>query len=446
MSKHAYLQLTFVLSCAALMLFIFVQPVHPARADAGPELEGTNEVGSSVSPYKFKHTHVQMVDEQVRLKQEIVVEGENTLSRIIVRADFHMRNTSAQAESMEAVFPLTDLRCNAQAGPAMGTLREHEVSEETFTVSIDGQAQTASTLTTKTLIPLDQFDPFQGKVKRLPAPEALTESTITTGDPVVFDASGRIYYPCETQWKKFAITFPPQRDVRIKVNYVMKPKQGYNLYPWDTFTYILVTGRPWYGPIDQVAVSLQLPYPVTREMWAQLPAGYRISADTIGWQWKDVEPNANLEFAILSPQGWKDLQSHQQQVFAHPTDAEAWAALADNYYWLARPPQYPAQYCDSASMNAVCFAQVSDWRYVRLAMDVYNQAIRLQPKENKWHAALGRLLVSMSLSANDGFIHLGYRSMQLALPELKRDTSQETAPTDWLTFFKNMDGKQMYLR
>ena len=79
-------------------------------------------------------------------------------------------------------------------------------------------------------------------------------------------------------------------------------------------------------------------------------------------------------------------------------------------------------------------------------MDAYRQAIRLQPKENKWHAALGKLLASMSLSANDGFIRLDYPSAQSALRELEQGISTETDSEGWLTMFKNMAGQQITTR
>ena len=409
MSKSRLLRLagSFISIAVVSLLSLGSHSIHLARADAGPELEASSEIGSSISPYKFKSTRVQMMDEQVHLKQDMIVEGQNMLSEVSVHADFHMRNTSDHTESMQAVFPMTDLRCDFVVGPAMGGgVRELEVDEATFSISIDGQIQSPDSLTTTTLIPVEQFDYF-GKLNRPLAPESLTQSTPMTDETasLMYDANGQALYPCKTQWKTFAISFPPHQDVRIKVSYVMKPRLDYTLYPWDTFTYILRTGQPWYGPIGQVDVSLQLPHAVTADHWTYLPAGSKISGDTISWQWKDMEPNANLQFSVLSPQGWKDLQTRRQEVRAHPEEASAWAALGDYYYSLARPPDYPAGYYDPLNGARSYFPQVVDWRYAHLAMDAYRQAIRLQPKENKWHAALGQLLVSMSLSANNRTRH-----------------------------------------
>lgn len=421
---------------------------HPALADAGPELEASTEIGSSISPYRFKSTRVQMVDEQVRLKQEMIVNESNTLSQISVQADFHMRNTSGKAESMQAVFPLTDLRCSVVVGPAMGGgIRELEVDETSFALSVDGQTPSSGSLTTTTLIPLEQVDYF-GKLSRSLAPEALTESRVSPNEAesIVQDANGNEFYPCKTQWKTFRVRFPPHEDVRIRVSYVMKPKLGYTLYPWDTFTYILITGRPWYGPIGQVDVSLQLPYPVTPDLWTRLPPGSKIDGDTIRWRWKNIEPSTNLRFAVLSPQGWKELQARREQVLAHPDDASGWAQLGDYYSALARPPDYPAGYYDPLGTSGYFFPQVVDWRYARLAVDAYQHAIRLQPQEDQWHTALGQLYASMSLSANNGLIRFDYPSAQRAVRELEQGISAETDAQTWLTMFKDMAGEPIPLR
>jgi cytochrome c-type biogenesis protein CcmH/NrfG len=89
------------------------------------------------------------------------------------------------------------------------------------------------------------------------------------------------------------------------------------------------------------------------------------------------------------------------------------------------------------------FPQVIAWRYTHLAMDAYRQAIRLQPKENKWHATLGQLLASISLSANNGFIRLDFPSAQSALRELEQGVSTETDAENLLRMFKNMAGQQI---
>jgi hypothetical protein len=329
----------------------------------------------------------------------------------------------------------------------MGPVRELEVDEQSFALSIDGQPQAFRSLATSTLIPMDRIDYYNGRVNGLPSLDALTQSVTTNdGDPFFQDANGNFIYRCQTQWKKFSIAFPPQQDVRIKVNYVMKSGLGYNLYAWDTFTYILITGRPWYGAIGQADVSLQLPYPVTRDLWTQLPPGYSISGDTISWQWKNLEPKANLHFAVLSPQGWKDLQTQRQKTLAHPEDGAAWGELARYYYGLAMPAEYPARYYVSPEVGSASFSQVADWRYARLAEEAYRQAIRLQPQEKEWHAGLGRLLTSMSLSANDGLIRLDYPSAQAALRELQLSGPLDTgSQMDWLTIFRNMNGKKLSL-
>ena len=96
---------------------------------------------------------------------------------------------------------------------------------------------------------------------------------VTTTTTILSEAAG-INLECTTQWRSFAVVFPPGRDVRIRVSYTMSP--GDELaYPWDSFTYVLKTGEPWYGTIGRVDFSLELPYEIGTDDLLKLPAGYR---------------------------------------------------------------------------------------------------------------------------------------------------------------------------
>ena len=88
----------------------------PALADAGPALEETNTVGSTLNPYHFKKTRVRMVAESVNLVVEAVRKGELLHSRVKVDVDFHMRNTSLTEERMQAVFPLSEAEMSMDCG------------------------------------------------------------------------------------------------------------------------------------------------------------------------------------------------------------------------------------------------------------------------------------------------------------------------------------------
>ena len=90
-----------------------------ALADTAPALEESTVIGSIVSPYKFKPTRVRMVDEQVRLKIFPVTRSQVTYQQVEVGADFNLFNTSTMTESMQAVFPMTDLKCPWVAGPGV---------------------------------------------------------------------------------------------------------------------------------------------------------------------------------------------------------------------------------------------------------------------------------------------------------------------------------------
>jgi hypothetical protein len=135
---------------AVILLFaVILLPLQPESVDAAavsappfdtaPALEETNVIGSVLSPYKFIRTRVRMLDEQVHLKLEPVEGADALQSRLFITADFHMYNTSSLTETMQAVFPITDLRCPWIAGPGSWTIREHEVDEHSFSVSLAGR-------------------------------------------------------------------------------------------------------------------------------------------------------------------------------------------------------------------------------------------------------------------------------------------------------------------
>jgi hypothetical protein len=372
------------------VLFIFtlsltnLQPAVPAQADAAPALEETNEIGSVLSPYKFKKTWVRMVDEQVRLKLETIPGGEILQSQVSVNADFHMYNTSMLTETMQAVFPLTDLKCPWLAGPGSWTIREHVMAEDSFVVSVDGQAASTQEITTTTVI--------------------------SSGVP-------GLMLDCKTKWSGFEITFPPRKDVRIRVGYMMSP--GVELaYPWDSFTYILKTGEAWYGPIGKVDISMQLPYPVQRGDFLHLPEGHRISGDTVRWHWENLEPAQNFKVVALSPQAREELDAVTKRIRASSADARAWVDLAKVYERLAWRYDYLAT-CGS-TIEWYAFPEVQNWRFAHQAVDAYQRAIRLRPEAPEIRLDLALLLSSMSLSANNGRIQPDFPSVKLALQEFAR--------------------------
>jgi len=382
------------------LLLSSIQAPPAVQADAGPALEESTVVGSIVSPYKFIPTRVRMVDEQVRLKVLPVTFEEKIYHQLEVQADFHLFNTSTVTESMQAVFPLTDLKCPWVAGPGGWTFREDVIDEPSFTVSIDGQVVATEPITTTTVINQE------------------------------FDAGGSgITLECKTEWKQFAVTFPPRRDARIQVSYRMLPSfelgPGMAGYPWDSFTYILKTGAPWYGSIGQVDISMELPDLAKKEYFLKLPAGYRIQGNSIRWRWRNIEPEQNFQVVMMSLQTQKDLAEAKKQVEAEPEEAEAWAKLAGTYESLAWRHDYLAG-CGS-TIEYATFSQIQNWEYARLALGAYQQLLALRLDDPKARTNYANLLAGMSLSANNGVLMEGYPSVKRVSREFERALALEAA-------------------
>lgn len=362
-----------------------------ARANTGPALEESTEIGSIVSPYNFKPTRVRMVDEQVRLKILPVIRSQITYQQVEVGADFNLFNTSTVTESMQAVFPLTDLKCPWIAGPGGWTFRETTTDETTFKVSIDGKEAATTQITTTTVIHQE------------------------------FEGVGGIDLECKTQWKQFDITFPPHQNVKIQVSYRMQPTfemgEGYTGYPWDSFTYILKTGAPWYGSIGLVDISMELPEPVQKEQILKMPAGYSVEQNTLRWRWRNLEPDQNFQVVVMSSQTRQELAQALKRVRSRPEDAQAWASLARVYETLAWRYDYQASCASSIEYPA--FPEIYNWEYAQKARQAYQRLLELRPKDGEARANYANLLAEMSLSGNHGVLMANYPSVKRVFEEFE---------------------------
>jgi hypothetical protein len=379
----AILIVSLLLLAAMLVLFSHLQ--QTALADAGPPLEESNEVGSWLSPYPFIKTRVRMVDEQVFLKVEPTKGSNQLLSQVLVNADFHLKNTSSVTESMQVIFPLSDLHCPWIVGPGSWTIREHEIDPQDFTVQVNNAA--------------------------VPTVEITTTSVISSGIPGIGNLE------CLTIWKGFDVVFPPNEDVNILVRYSMNPGSE-SAYPWDSFTYILKTGAGWYGQIGSVDVRLQLPYPANREYVPYLTAGYRINGNLISWRWKDLEPQENIRVVAMSPYSWQELHNNYQKTIENPQDAEAWFNLARILDSLSG--RYDYNESCSLPTGGYAFKTIKQWSYAQQAVLAYRNAIDLEPDWADPQENLALLLASISLSGNNGKIQLFYPSTRQAVQEFER--------------------------
>ena len=85
----------------------------------------------NLGPYQYQKTNVKMLEERVQIELTDSEFGEDS-SKVVVNANFVLRNLGGDDENMEAIFPFTDINnCYNDYF--------YEVYKPAFKVSIDGQ-------------------------------------------------------------------------------------------------------------------------------------------------------------------------------------------------------------------------------------------------------------------------------------------------------------------
>lgn len=323
-------------SLLLLLIALFLLPPMPARADVAPPAPPP---GVNLAPGS-ELTQVRMLSETV-----LIVVASNapagSLAQARVTADFTMRNLGTQSESMAARFPLS-------ADDGYGNYPEiRDVG-----VRVDGTAvSTRRTLGPELRIGHDQLVP----------------------------------------WAEFDVTFPPGRDVRIRVTYTL---EGYGEGPYVSFQYILETGAGWNGTIGSADLAVRLPYAASAQNvllgygtgFAQTTPGAVISGNEVRWRLVDFEPSraddTNYVSAVLVvPSFWLALQSERENVARDPNDSEAWGRLARAYKEIT---------LDSRRRGVREDAGMPE--LYRLSLEAYERAVSLQPQDALWHAGFADLL------------------------------------------------------
>lgn len=176
-------------------------------------------------------------------------------------------------------------------------------------------------------------------------------------------------------WAAFEATFPTEKPVMVRVNY----RTGISrLESKADFGYILETGAGWKGSIGSADIILRLPYLASSEnILSKTAPGYRIKGKELQWHWNNLEPTAanNVFVSTVNPEIWKEILDLRAQIRKKPADAEAWTSLAEKY-------QYAGTFH---------YWEVTNPRFTQLAIQTFQQAIRLQPDSADLHAKLGWL-------------------------------------------------------
>ncbi|MBN1304124.1 MAG: hypothetical protein JXA13_06780 [Anaerolineales bacterium] len=336
------------ISIAGLLLFLFWLP---AQADVAPPQKPS---GSSLGS-EDESTQVQMLAEEVTIN---VLASERPQAH--VTANFTMRNTGSNTESMEVRFPL---------GQSDGWGEFPEIRN--FGVKVNDKAVSYE--------------------RKLQLDQAFSRET--------------------SYWAVFPVTFMPAEDVYIKVSYDLDGT-GYEAESKTSFYYVLSTGAGWKGTIGSARISLSLPYEanpynvILHEEFNDV----RFDGNEAQWLLDDFEPSRanDFIFPIVKPSVWQRLITEKERVAGNPKDGEAWGRLGKTYkeVCFASDKGYPRM--DAASSELY-----------ELSKEAYSKSVALLPDDALWHAGYAELLLKYNLWNWNGEINtddltLGYRELEQA--------------------------------
>ena len=327
------------------------------KADMAPPMDAP--IGN-LGPYQYQKTNVKMLEERVQIELTDSEFGEDS-SKVVVNANFVLRNLGGDDENMEAIFPFTDINnCYNDYF--------YEVYKPAFKVSIDGQ-------------------PIQ--TTEISTPSQVGE----TCNPV--------------NWGKFEINFPSKTNVSVDINYTMYESdrgQRWNS-PKKSIYYLLETGAGWFGKIGKAEIILIFPYEITKEN-VTLPPGYIIRGNQAHWHWENLEPTKydNLIIKFIEPPTWEKLNDLRTHVRANPLDAYQWLNLSDLYK-------------DISYYTQPKFG-IESWGFAHQAVHAYQQALEIHPDAVSIRVEYAWFLFQMSDTANRRQLQLNYPSIQRILQEL----------------------------
>jgi tetratricopeptide (TPR) repeat protein len=358
---------------AALIAIIFTGlAISRARADVG--LPPVNPSGSSLTPDQQIQTNVRMVSEQVDLTIEPyerslpsnqIEDNPGYWMRVLVDAQFVMRNLGEAPEAFDVWFPLATTTKYPDY-LLYETTQNPERAIQDFRVHVDGKPVATQQVSGPILNLLDREMP----------PELSQE-----GSP----------------WATFPVTFPPGQDVLIRVRYTLYPG---GRRPFGDIEYILQTGSGWRDTIGEATITAHLPDPVTPESvslgskdifgdpLAPQPPGYTVEGDTITWHFTNLEPTAqdNIYLNVLEPQRYERLLQARRKV--EQADPSTPVKAADAYLELARSAREAVLIIKDVTRNGGGRALAQE------ANAAYERAIELNPDVPSVYSEYARWLLS----------------------------------------------------
>jgi len=315
------------------LLFSLLAP-RPVRADVAPP---EPPPGSGIAP-GAEVTEVRMVAEQVTLTVQTNREGE--MAQAQTEAIFLMRNLGTAEESMQARFPLI-------YGEAL-YYSEMFPEIQDIQVEVDGKAVQT---------------------------QRITANNINTD--------------VEIPWASFPVTFPPGKDVNIRVTYTTL---GFGYEPFAAFKYILETGAGWKDTIGSGDIIVKLPYEANRQnVLLDETTGFSMTSgqptfagNEIRWHFDELEPGPehNFEVSLILPLYWDKVLRERQNTAKNPNDGEAWGRLGKAIKEVIR---YPKGYLRTDDSGLQLYPE---------AVAAYEKAVTLLPKDALWRYGYADLLWS----------------------------------------------------
>jgi hypothetical protein len=246
-----------------------------------------------------------MAYERVEMEIQSVIppkDGNFSQNRVTVTAYFTMRNQGDISESMQVIFPLESFS-NCRLGFSGGnSYTSYFVNADSFQVLVNGN----------------------------PVP---VEKVVT--DHPDKDVQGLGDTCKQMTWAGFDVTFPPDEDVVIQVEYVM---ESMGVDSMQNIEYILETGAGWAGPIERGYVIVKFPYTASVEnVLPESTPGYQFLYYEIFWSFENLEPTRdnNIQVSIVSPDTWQKIIALRQDLKENPGQPEKWQDLSQTYFDIA---------------------------------------------------------------------------------------------------------------
>lgn len=281
---------------------------------------------------------------QVRMMAETVVldfpsTSQDKTWNAGVTATFQMRNLGKQTETMMVRFPMF-------------------ISNEYGGTDCDLNS------------PYPEIQNFGARVNG-GAVEVTYDSYTATIPPLETSPGGEVERHC---WAYFPAAFLPGKDVTITVTYKVL---GYYIdhgvmTNYLNFVYILVTGAGWKDTIGSADIIARLPYEVNDQNIYEASKGAVMDKNEVRWHFENLEPEMNISLIIMNPLNWVAIQKEAKTVAANPQDGEAWGRLGKAYKSVV--------VLERGFRSGVAAAEM-----LRRALEAYQNAVRVLPKDADWH-------------------------------------------------------------